>query len=1227
MIGFAQTKDEIRPLEPGQVVEREIAGGQSHVYQITLRAGQFARVVVEQISVNVTLELIGPDDKSEAVANLNGIGNQDTLSHVAVQDGRRRITARASEPNAIAGGYRLRIEVKDSATAEDRLRIAAERSLAEARKLRGEAAVERFRSTLDEWRKLGDRYWEMITLSSLSEASRRVGRIQESLELAEQALRIAREIADRTGESSALSQIGIAHSIMGRQEQAIDFFERGLTIAREAKLRVAEVGLLTNLGTANSLLDRNDRAIEYFEQAIQGAREIKSRRTEAIALHNIAELQSAMGRYEKAIELYEASLAIHRERKDLFDQASALGALGGAYNFLGRVERAIEVQEEALRIRRELNDRNGEGHSLYSLGTSYEAMGRYAKAVECLEQALLISREVKNRQLEANSLVNMGNTVFDMGRPDRAVEYYEQALRIRREAKDRGNEAVALSEMGRAASFMGRYERALELYEQALAINRDLKYRQNEGAALLYIGVVYRLLGLPDKAIECLEEALAIQREVKNRNSEGLALYSLGDIHKSQGRPEQAVERFEQALALFREVKNRSMEGKSLNNMGQAYLSMGRRDDVFQYFEQALAINRETGDRPGEGQTLASLGHAYQFLGQGEKAAGYFQQALAIHREVKDRDEEVETLRGFAEVEREQGRPDRARALIEESLQLSESLRAGIHNPERRASYFASAQGSYEFYIDLLMQLSRANPGKGFDALAVQASERARARGLLEILAEAGADIRQGVDAALLERERRIAWQLNIKARKLAERPLPEQAAALNREISQLEEEYQQAQATIRRASPHYADLAQPQPLTLPEIQRQLDDNTLLLEYSLGEQRSFLWAVTRDAIDSHELPGREQIEAEARRVYNLLVARGRRMRGETSQRRRARVARADAQFPQAARRLSRTLLAPVAARLGDKRLVIVADGALQYLPFGALPSPNKPNPLIVNHEIVSLPSISALAVHRRELSGREPAPGGVAVIADPIFHADDARMTALTAKKSAETQPPPMAEQNLAATRIIEHLAADTSKTTAGKLVIPRLPFTRREADRILAVAPGSTNLKALDLKASRATATGEDLSRYRYVHFATHGLLDSERPGLSALALSLVDEEGKPQDGFLRAHEIYNLKLPAELVVLSACQTGLGKEIKGEGLIGMTRGFMYAGAARVVVSLWNVNDRATSELMAKLYQKMLREGQRPAAALRSAQAEMWRTSRWRSPYYWAAFTLQGEWR
>jgi CHAT domain-containing protein len=242
----------------------------------------------------------------------------------------------------------------------------------------------------------------------------------------------------------------------------------------------------------------------------------------------------------------------------------------------------------------------------------------------------------------------------------------------------------------------------------------------------------------------------------------------------------------------------------------------------------------------------------------------------------------------------------------------------------------------------------------------------------------------------------------------------------------------------------------------------------------------------------------------------------------------------------------------------------------------------------------------------------------VAVIADPVFSVTDERLKGVQATAGGR----PSQSEVSYTTRIIEHLADDD-----GKLKIRRLTFTRAEAESILAVAPKVGNFKATDFQANRATATSGKLSTYRYIHFATHGYLDSDRPDLSAVLLSLVDEKGEPQDGFLRAHEVYNLDLPAELVVLSACQTGLGKEIKGEGLVGLTRGFMYAGARRVLVSLWNVNDKATAELMQRFYRRMLRDNQSPAAALRLAQVEMWQQKQWQSPYYWAAFTMQGEWK
>jgi CHAT domain-containing protein len=285
-----------------------------------------------------------------------------------------------------------------------------------------------------------------------------------------------------------------------------------------------------------------------------------------------------------------------------------------------------------------------------------------------------------------------------------------------------------------------------------------------------------------------------------------------------------------------------------------------------------------------------------------------------------------------------------------------------------------------------------------------------------------------------------------------------------------------------------------------------------------------------------------------------------------------------------------------------------------------LPVPGASTLLVEEHEIVSLPSVSTVAELRKQTAGREPAPGMVAVLADPVFQADDPRVRRQGKVRPAATQ------ADNGNSRVLVHLAAPDSEDGGETLRVPRLPFTRQEADRIIKLAGGKDNLEALDFRASLATATSAEMRRYRYLHFATHGFLDSEQPDLSAIVLDLVDQDGRPEPGFLRVNDIYNLKLPADLVVLSACETGLGKEIRGEGIVGLTRGFMYAGVPRVIVSLWSVNDRATEELMAVFYQKLLQAKLAPAAALREAQVAMAKSRQWSAPYFWAAFVQQGEW-
>jgi CHAT domain-containing protein/Flp pilus assembly protein TadD len=1251
LTAYAQTTTEVRPLAPSHPVEREIAGGATHTYQMQLVAGQFVHFRLEQCAIDSALVLKAPDGKQLFEMDLTGSGEEEPLSLEVKAPGMHQLTVRGNGATTLSGSYLLKATIQATPTSEDRKHLTAQTLLLEAQELAKGAAntapqtIEKLEQALPIWRELGKPDWSALTLNKIGKAQFSLKKYDQAITSFEQAAKIHHELKNRFGEATDLNNLANTYFDQRQFDKAVELFEKSLALCREGKDRRREGLTLFNLGNTLSNLNQPEKAIEFYEQALAILREVKDQSNEGQVLMNIGRVYLNRGQSDKAIEFTDSSVRIFREAKDRSGEGLALNNLGIIYSRLGQSEKALESLNLALKLARELKQRSEEGNLLVTLGTVYGGMGETEKAIAYFEQALASGREQKDLRRQSGALVNLGLAYSFLGQYVKSIEHLEQALPIAREIKNRMQEGASYSYLGVSYNGLSRFEKAIESHEQALAIFREIKYRLGEGNTLQNLGAIYKFLGRDDKAIEYYEQALAIFRETKYRVGEGNALNDLGNSYSRLSRHEDAIKSYEQALAIHRELKYRLGEGTSLTEQGVEYARLNQHEKAMALYEQSLAIFREVKSRKDEGLTLFRAGESQRQMGHIEKATALFTESLNVNRAIGNRGSEIEPLTALAKIEGARGNLAQARTFIENSIQIAESLRSDLVSRESRTALLAAVQGSYQYYTELLMRQHQAEPTKGLAALAVEVSERQRARSLLDLLTEARADVSEGVDAALVERERLLGRQLNDKAERLTQTIKSEQAAALQLEISQLENDYERAQADIRKASPHYAALVQPQPLKLKEIQAQLDADTLLLEYALGEDRSYLWAISRDSLMSYELPKEEQIKQSALQVYELLTARSTNKRGESAVQRQERIAQAEAKLAPAAKQLSQTLLGPVAQQLGNKRLVIVADGALQYIPFAMLPEPSfvsrqlsvaKNNgrrntdhgqPLIVNHEVISLPSASALAIQRTELAGRQLAPKMLAVIADPVFDRTDERFKTLAQETSDKAELQTTAFND---SRSIEHLAEksdDKSSVTTLRLVIPRLPFTRQEATQLLALTPESSSFGAIDFEASRATVLKGDLSQYRYVHFATHGLLDTERPGLSSLVLSMVDAQGKPQDGFLRANDIYNLKLPAELVVLSACQTGLGKEIKGEGLVGLTRGFMYAGAARVVVSLWNVNDKATADLMTKFYGKMLKQGDRPAAALRAAQVEMWKQKQWRSPYYWAAFTMQGEWR
>ncbi|HEX6189738.1 MAG TPA: CHAT domain-containing tetratricopeptide repeat protein [Pyrinomonadaceae bacterium] len=805
-------------------------------------------------------------------------------------------------------------------------------------------------------------------------------------------------------------------------------------------------------------------------------------------------------------------------------------------------------------------------------------------AIKKSEEALTLYRGIGDRIEQISVLISMGNTYWVRAEHQKALERFDQASRIAQSLGDKQRQAVAVERAAILYQLMGELDKALQFGEEALHLYQATGEKRKEVEMLGNIPRVYSMLGEQEKARAYFEQLVRLYQALGDKHQEAITFRDIGNSYNLQGELQKELEYSMKALAIWQLVGNKQQEAIEQSLAGNRYASLGEKQKALDHTAQALLLQPAIiEDKLREAALLHNVGLTYYKLGEFEKALAYFKEPLRLWQTNGRKRNEAVTLKHIASAQRDLGRLAEAQASIEKSIALVEDLRNRAGSPQLQASFLSTLFNFYEFYGDLMMRLHAINPKAGHDLTALAFTEQVKARGLIALLTKARVDLRPGVGNSRL------------------------------------------------------TALTEPQPLVVKEIQQQLDGNTILLEYELGDERSYLWAVTVDGVLSYQLPPRAEVEAQARRVYQLLIAR-QPAPGLTDAQQRAREVAADAEYQTQATILSKMLLAPVAAQLGTKRLLIVADGALQYLPFAALPAPTSQGtetradfrPLILDHEIVSLPSASVLAVLRRELADRKPATKTVAVLADPVFSPDDARVK----QRLASTRNPGTTQKPQAQTAT----SSDRSSTLGRALRsvrgederagLQRLLFSRDEAEAILsAVRPRQSGLEALDFRANRKMAMSDELGQYRIIHFSTHGLLDSRHPELSGLVLSLVDEAGQPQEGFLQLNEIYNLRLNADLVVLSACQTGLGKAVSGEGLIGLTRGFMYAGTPRVIASLWQVDDAATAELMKRFYRGVLQEKLPPAAALRAAQIEMLKKRNWQSPYYWGAFVLQGEWK
>jgi CHAT domain-containing protein len=1000
------------------------------------------------------------------------------------------------------------------------------------------------------------------------------------------------------------------------------------------ELRAAEQSLDT--GSAGT-----PSALKHFGSALSHWEAVEDLRPQAEALLEIGVANERLGQKADAVASYKRSADIYRRLQDRRSLAFTLQYLGVNYEVAGDLKNADAAYDESLKASREAHDRVGEANALLNPAVSKAQRNDSSQ----LEQVLAMYREERHRRGQALALNLLGVWHFGRGEPETALRYFDEALALHRVLHDRegegqalNNKASVLFELGEtreslrlkqqvlgirqqwgsvadaliarysiASNYLalGEYEKALELFEQVRVGAHSAGHSRAEAFALQGVGNVYRTLGEPDQAAPPFEQSAALFRQSKDLRGEAISVTSLGLTQQMQGDLKKAQATISDALQLAKDGKFRQQVSAASAALGHLAALTGDYKRARPLLEDALATARTSENRRSVTVALEGLGDASFRSGQVEEARTYFRNALVEATAIQSPREQAISGIGLARAEMAAGDLEDASIHARAALRALESERSGLSSPEVRASYLSTAGDDYRSSVEILMALDGRKPHAGFAEEAFSISERGRARSLLDALSAARVKVGPDAGAGLRDAESSGRALLDEKAeyliRLLARKHSDAQAAAAETEVARAEDLYKQAQQRVWRASPRYAELVRASPAGIADVQKVMPDGALLLEYSLGETASVVWIVTKASAHAECLAPRKEIEPLALAVVNALTEPGRSPAGETIAGRRERLQRAAAEFSKTSAELSRRLWPASLSGMKATRIWVVPDGALQYVPFAALPRGGAP--VVDSVELRTLPSVSAMLY----LGSRIRTPfEKVAVFADPVFSADDPRVRG--GVPAAPAQSSPFAPR-----------AADFDLDS-----LHRLRFSRQEAEEIAAVSGSARVQVQMDFAANRENALSAASSKVSILHFATHALLDEKRPELSGIVLSLVGPDGRPRNGFLRLVDIYQWKINAQLVVLSACRTALGTRQENEGQIGLVRGFFYAGASDVLATLWSVDDRATAIFMARFYQALLRDKLPPSAALRRAQNEIRKDSRWSDPFYWSGFSLIG---
>ncbi|MGB7202986.1 MAG: CHAT domain-containing protein [Pyrinomonadaceae bacterium] len=789
------------------------------------------------------------------------------------------------------------------------------------------------------------------------------------------------------------------------------------------------------------------------------------------------------------------------------------------------------------------------------------------------------------------------------------------ALDLSMKNSDLRHQTFSYQGIGKTFIAMSEYGKAFDQFKKAESLfNENLDYSA-KGSMMNALSELNEKYGNIELALDYRIRAYELFKKDGHQYGQLASISDLARLHAINGNDDAAEAYLSDGENLARKINDEFHLARIYEQKGNLYFLRSENHIARAYLEKAYALfQRKKATRPVNRvkQELGMIDIKTDRINYGRSL---LDEAYVFSRKIGDKYAQSEILLEFGRLSRFENKTKVALDYAKQSIELSDDLYSDVSNSKLQSLYFSGAIARYEFYVYLLMQQQKESPDDKNKVLSLQAAERSRARMLLERLWLLNAPFLKDASAELVTQEKDVRITLNSKTDQIAgllsSSENSSKTLELAAEIRNLENKLEEIKAELKQKSPIYSAIKNPEPFDVADFQANvLDEDSLLLEFSLGKEESYLWAVDKADVAAYYLPPRGAIEAKVERLRSLIGARQLKQ-GEAFEDYQKRMADADVEYRSEARALSNDLLGQAKEKLAGKKLIVVADGRLHYFPLGSLPMPNSESddPILLTNEVVYEPSASALKIFRMEKKAEAKPQKDLLVFADPVFSKSDERIVGLDTSNSG------FVSTILSTFRSIESLES-----------MARLPASREEAQSISDVVGANQTTVRAGFAANRDGVLNGGIEDYKILHFATHGLIDEKRPELSGILLSLFDNEGKQNDGgFIRLQDVYGLRLNSDLVVLSACDTGIGKEIKGEGVMSLNNAFLQAGAKSVVSSLWKVDDTATKDLMTEFYRGMADDNLTAAAALRGAQIKMYKDPRYRSPFYWAAFTASGD--